>query len=488
MKFSTKIIRSLNETADHRPIRFHQAFIRGTFDGDIQIAALSCPRGNAKSWLFGQLMAQALIPGSPLYTRGFEDLCVAGSLDQARVMVQFMRQVLEPKGDEWVFVDSSQRLQVKHTATNTRVRVLSSSAKRALGIANFRRIYCDEPGSWEARNGELLWSALTTSLGKVPGQSVLIAGTIAPASPESWWPEHLEGGNGPGRYVQVVQADPSEPWDQWRTIQRANPMVWHNAALRRTILRERDEARKLDKKRPTFEAFRLNRLVDVINDPLVQVDDWKAVERRPVPPRKGRPIVGWDSGAERSWSAAWCLWPNGRSECYALAPGIPSLQVRERQDAQPRGLYVGLHAVGNLLVDVGRRVSRPEVLVKHLRRKGINPRVVYCDRFQLGALRDAAPWPIQPRITRWSESTEDIGAFWRLVKDGPFSVDKPSRPLARLGMGQAVVERDSSGNCRLKKKRSVRSRDDVAVAGVLASGGLERYWRRPRLKWRFTTG
>ena len=81
-----------------------------------------------------------------------------------------------------------------------------------------------------------------------------------------------------------------------------------------------------------------------------------------MPDREGRPLVGVDVGAERSWSGAWCLWQNGRVEAYALCPGVPGLAERERQDAVPAGLYQRLADDGVLMVDEGRRMGRIEVL------------------------------------------------------------------------------------------------------------------------------
>ena len=221
---------------------------------------------------------------------------------------------------------------------------------------------------------------------------------------------------------------------------------------------------------------------------LIPVDSWKQVEARPVPQRTGRPIVGLDLGAERSWSGSWCLWRNGRSEAYALCPGIPDLAERERQDGQPRGLYRRLHENGVLLVDEGLRVSRPQVLLDHLVAAGIVPEVIYCDRFALGALKDAVAgrWPVEPRVTRWSEATEDIG-FRRLVADGPLSVAGESRPLARLALSEAVAHSDDQGSVRLAKRMGTKSRDDVAVAAVLAAGALARILgrRTPARTWRY---
>ena len=480
-----KAMRGLGTTI----LPFHERWIRRAFAPDIEVAALSAPRGSAKSWSFGQLCALALRPGSPTFEKGIEVLMVSGSLEQSRIMLSFVRQALEDVEDDYRWLDSGQRLQVTHKKTGTKLRVLSSSGKRALGLSQFSTIYADEPASYEARGGALMWDALRQSLGKRDGQRLFLIGTRAPAEPGSWWPELLDAGSGPGRHVEVLAAPPDEPWDAWRTALKANPLLRVSESLRRTVLRERDEARKSETMRRSYEAFRLNRMIDVSTEVLVEVEAWRRVEGRPVPPREGRPILGLDLGSERSWSAAWALWPNGRSEVYALAPGIPDLDERERMDAIPRGLYRRLQADGVLLVDEGLRVSRPAVLVEHLFDLGIRPAAIYCDRFNLGGLEDAVGGrcPVVPRTTRWSESTEDVAAFRRLVADGPLSVVPEGRALAALALSQASVLSDDQGSVRLQKKRHGRSRDDVAVAGVLAAGALVRHLGREqhRPRWRY---
>ena len=442
----------------------------------------------AKTWLAAQLAALAITPGSPTFERGIEVLAVSASLEQSRVLLTFVREALADDYDDYRWLDSGQRLAVTHKATGTKLRVLSSSGKRAMGLSQFSTIFADEPGSWEVRGGQLMWDALRQSLGKRVGQRLLLIGTRAPAEAGSWWPSLLDGGSGPGTHVTVRSAPPDEPWDAWPTIRKVNPLVMHSKSLRRTILRERDDARRSPELRPAFEAYRLNRQVDVYADVLIAVEAWKRVEARPVPPRAGRPIVGIDLGSERSWSAAWCLWRNGRSECYAVAPGIPDLAERERADAMPRGLYRKLAADGALIVDEDLRVSRPATLIDHLLGSGIRPEVVYCDRFMLGTLQDAvgARWPVVPRVTRWSEATEDISAFRKLVADGPLSIASECRALALVGLSQAAVASDDQGSVRIVKKRHGRSRDDVAVAGVLAAGALVRAMAKPARRPRRT--
>ena len=97
----------------------------------------------------------------------------------------------------------------------------------------------------------------------------------------------------------------------------------------------------------------------------------------------------------------------------------------------------------------------------------------------------AVDFPYRPESPDGREATEDISAFRQFVKDGPLSLVAECVPLARLGMSQASIENDRQGSVRLRKRRTGRSRDDVAVAGVLACGGLARSLSRPTTTWRY---
>ena len=167
-----------------------------------------------------------------------------------------------------------------------------------------------------------------------------------------------------------------------------------------------------------------------------------------------------------------------------FAPGIPGLAERERQDAMPRGGYQWLADSGALLVDQGRHMARPGLLIRHLVESGIEPGLMLSDRFIHGAVQDAVAgrWPLIVRKTRWSESTEDIAAFRRLALDGPprLSIAEESQPLALTALSQTKVESDRQGSARILKFRHGRSRDDVAVAGVLAAGATVRAGASPR--------
>ena len=358
--------------------------------------------------------------------------------------------------------------------------MLSSSGKRALGLSQFSMIIADEPASWEERGGRLLFDAVRQSLGKLPHQRVLLIGTRAPSPDDGWWPELLDAGSGDGLHVTDLHAGPELAWDSWGAICAANPLVHTVPTIRKKILRERAEARRTPTMRPSYESYRLNRGGLGEATVLIEADAWKLLLTRDVAPRAGRPVVGVDLGASRSWSALWALWPNGRSECYAVCAGIPDLPERERQDAQPAGLYRRLEADGALLVDEGMHTARPSTLLAHMVERGIQPSLILADRFKESDFRDvvARRWPFRLRATRWSEATEDVSAFRELVKDGPMSIAPECRALAGVSIAQAAVQVDGD-SVRVVKRAGRRSRDDVAVAGVLAAGELARRLRRP---------
>ena len=83
------------------------------------IAALSCPRGNGKSWLCGRLVARSLTPGDSLFDEGVENVLVSASRPQAAIVLEFAREALgEAQGYRW------RKDGVEHLDSRTRVRVI----------------------------------------------------------------------------------------------------------------------------------------------------------------------------------------------------------------------------------------------------------------------------------------------------------------------------------------------------------------------------
>ena len=467
---------------DLRP--FQRRFLRAVDDRAFDTCGLSLPRGNGKSRLAAYILTRALTPDDPLFVAGTESVIAAASLEQGRICFRFVREVLEPMG-AYRFLDSNTRIGVVHKATNTRLRVIGSNGRTAMGLVRCPLVVADEPGSWEVSGGTLLHDAIQTAQGK-PGSPLkaLYIGTVAP-SVSGWWAGMIADGTHGSMYVQMLQGDP-EKWDKWSEIRRVNPLTAISPDFRRKLLEERDAARADSRLKARFLSYRLNVPSGDESTMLLTVDDWERVTARPVPERIGRPIVGIDLGAGRAWSAAVALWRNGRVEALAVAPGIPDLTVQEKRDRVPVGTYLKLAAGGALRVAEGLRVQPPAALHDAIRRAWGAPEVIICDRFRLSELQDCVNGtPVVPRVARWSEASEDIRAVRKIALDGPLACAESSRPLLTASLAAAMVKTDDQGSVRLVKKGTNNTgRDDVAAALILAVGALSRA-PKPRRSWRY---
>ena len=454
---------------------FQRDFLRAALAPGVDTAALSLPRGNGKTWLAGYILARCLTPGDKLHVAGAEYLLCAASIEQARLCYRFVQETLQPLGG-YRFLDASNRIGATHTATNTRLRVLSSNGKTAMGIVGTPLLVADEPGSWETVGGTLMYDAISTAMGK-PGSSLraIFIGTLAPAT-AGWWHDLVSDGSHHSTYVQALQGD-AERWDSWPEIRRVNPLTSISADFRRKLLEERDGARSDGRLKARFLSYRLNVPSGDESTLLLTTDDWERLAGRSVPARSGRPIVGVDLGGGRAWSAAVAVWKSGRIEALAVAPGIPDIEAQEKRDRVPPGTYRALVDSGQLRVADGLRVQPPGQLWETVRETWGQPVNTVCDRFRLSELQDAtgSAANLEPRVSRWSEAAFDIRSLRKLVKDGPFAVAEESRLLLAASLSAAMVKNDDQGNTRLAKRGTNNTgRDDVAAALMLAAGAFAR--------------
>ena len=451
-------------------LSFQQAFVDAVcrVNRPPEIAILSTPRANGKSWLCGGLVARSLTPGDPLFEPGVENILVSSSTAQARIVLEFARSALGESGDYRWRNDG-----VVHLASRARVRIVSSDARRALGLgANVRLIIADEPGAWSPIQGRRLWDAMLTSLGKRRTQ-ILIVGTLAPAplqGPASWWPSLVAEGSGEGRHVSLLQAD-AEKWRDFSEVLRCNPVSSINPYLKQTLEREHKAALASERAARTFKQFRLNIPGDPVeSQPLITAAEWERVCARPVPPAEGRPIIGVDLGGNRSWSAAAALWPNGRIESFAVAPGVPSLADQEREDQVAEGTYTELVRSGGLTVDAGRAV--PDIGLLLARIWAYEPLALVCDNYRAPELYQVVGGRVRviERARSGGEATSNIQGLRSLLLDTQAGVVAESRALLAAAWAQTNLVIGNDGLTKVTKLDQRRSRDDAAAALLLAAG------------------
>ena len=409
---------------------------------------------------------------------GKEYILGAASIEQARFTYNFIRADLEPTG-EYRFIDSATRLGVTHRPTNTKLRVISSNAKTSFGFVGVPIVVLDEPGALEIVGGQMLSDSLFTAQGKVGSRlKLILIGTLAPMATSAghWWYDLVHGGNVGRTHVQYFHGE-RETWDKWQTIRKANPLVAIDANFRAKLLEERDAARLDTRLKARFMSYRLNIPTRDESEMLLTVDDWEAVEARPVPERKGRAIVGVDCGGGRAWSAAVAVYPNGLIDALAVAPGIPPIEDQEKRDRVAPGLYQKLVDDGLLHIAHGLRVPTIGQVWETVRDEWGKPQFLICDRFRVPELKDAVKHGarIEERVTRWSDAAFDIRALRKGAKDGPFSVTPEARLLLAASLSVAMVKNDDAGNTRLVKRGTNNTaRDDVAAALLLAAGAHAR--------------
>ena len=217
--------------------RFQRRFLDAALAPAVDVACLSIPRGNGKSFLAAHVLTRCLTPGDVLFEAGKEYLMLAASLTQARIVFRFVRGALDGKKG-YRFEDSTLRIGVTHVPTKTRLRVVSSNAKQAFGIVDTPLVVGDEPGAWLTAQGTLMADALETALGK-PGSpmKVLYIGTLAPST-SGWWHDLIAGGSRGSIHVTALQGD-RETWDSWQTIRKANPLTAISPEFRRKLLAAR---------------------------------------------------------------------------------------------------------------------------------------------------------------------------------------------------------------------------------------------------------
>ena len=460
---------------------FQREIMAAVESPEYDTVAVSIPRGNGKSFLAAHVLARGLTPGDPLHVSGSEYLLCAASIEQARLCFRFIRERLEPTG-EYRWIDSATRIGIKHLASNTSLRVLSSNGKTGMGIVNSAICVADEGGSWEINGGQLMWDALTTAQGKPNSPlKLIVIGTLAPMATGAghWFYDLIDDGTKGDVWVKTLQGDPAK-WDKWNEIRRCNPLVAVDANFRKKLLSERDAARRDPRLRARFQSYRLNIPSGDESAMLLNADDLERILKRPVPPREGRPVVGVDMGENRAWCAATAWYPNGRLEAVAIAPGVPDIQAQEVRDRVPRGTYARLVETGKLIVADGWRVPPATMMADLIRTEFGTPTKTLLDRFRLYQLEDCSKGlRLESRVTRYSEASADIRALRKYAKDGPLAVDRDSRLLLTASLTAAQVENDTSGNTRMYKRNNNVGRDDVAAAAVLCAGEIERIAAKP---------
>lgn len=451
---------------------FQDAIMRRVHDPNFRTVALSMPRGNGKTFLAALLLHDLINENSDRFlSPGQNALCLASTLDQARLVFNYLRAWLDHKSSRYQFADSVNLLSVRHRETGAKIRAISSNGKSAMGLVGVPFVVADEPGAWQVTGGALMHSALQTAQGKLGSDlRVMYIGTLAP-SMRGWWPEMVNAGTSKsdGRFVFHLSADPKK-WDRWPEIKRVNPVTSAHDLGVKVLKSELRAAQRSSRQKAEFLSYRLNVPAGDESTVLLTLAEWDRCLARKPEPMEGQPVIGVDLGASRAWSAAVAIWPTHRVEAFAVCPGIPDISEQEQRDRVPAGSYQSLVDDGHLIPARGLRVVPPAMVADMIRARWPNYCMAVADRFRESELLDAGLAGLVTRVTMWSQASEDIRALRRMAADGRLSVNG-SADLIAESLCATEIKSDESGNMRMVKKGyDNMGRDDVAAALVLAAG------------------
>ena len=179
--------------------------------------------------------------------------------------------------------------------------------------------------------------------------------------------------------------------------------------------------------------------------PLITSAEWERVCARPVPAAEGRPVVGVDLGGNRSWSACAAIFPTGRIEAWALAPGVPTLAEQEHADHVADGAYAELVKSGGLSLDAGRAVPSVERLLSRV--WAWEPAALVSDPYRSPELHKAVSGRarVVERAKSGGEATSNIQSLRSLLLDSNAGVVAESRALLAAAFAQTSLVIDNAG-------------------------------------------
>ena len=222
-------------------------------------------------------------------------------------------------------------------------------------------VIADEPAQWPTNDGQRMYTALMTALGKHQLSRLIAIGT-RPDDSHHWFSRMLYGGRH-GTYAQVHAPTVGADDFSKRSIREANPALYRMPALAEAVEREKHLAKKGGPDLASWRTYRLNRGTPELGtrEKIVTLDDWNACvyERRDLPKVTGPVAIGFDLGGTASMSALAAYWPETGLFVVRGAFGtIPDLAIRGRND-EVDDRYVVMKDRGEFRVYPGRVTNEP---------------------------------------------------------------------------------------------------------------------------------
>ena len=257
---------------------WQRRFITGAFKAGVRTAALSLPRGNAKTATLA-FVASCFLRG-PLAVPNSHIIVCAASIEQARLLFNDVLAALPDPANKkkWKVWDSNTAVRIQNKANGVQLRVIGSDPKKAHGLRGVLYLL-DEPAQWSRNEGRKMYNALSTAMMKVPGCRLIALGT-RPERDDHWFAKLLDGG---ADYYLEYKSEARKTWWSLKSIRKANPAYDYLPSLREDLLHARDKAKADDEERQSFIAYRLNQGVPETLDTLENLIDLPVFQDIEVP-------------------------------------------------------------------------------------------------------------------------------------------------------------------------------------------------------------
>ena len=462
-----------------------RSFIERVYgSNDVRLAVHSEPRGNGKTGLVAGLAICHLIgpEGEP---RG-ECYSAAVNRLQAALMFEEMAAIIERVDDLAALVHirrGGARRFIEVVAgdnAGASYEALSADARRGHGLAPSWWAY-DEMAQ---TNDRRLFDALATGMGKRKRSLGIILSTQAADDehPLSQLIDDGLAGTDPSIVVDLTCAPPDADVFDRDVIRACNPALGIFLD-EKTIFKEAEQARRLPSSESSYRNLRCNQRIAATPDLLVTPTVWALGDDAISPEifRDGRPVfAGLDLSARLDLTALVLAAEDDSGNIHLLPVAWTpesTLAARTQRDNAP---YDAWHRAGALRSTPGLAIDYEYVLADiALVTEGMNLVQVSYDRWNINALRQTCSrmgmvLPLVEFIQGWKSFSPAIREFEVAAIKGQFR--HGGHPVLRWCVANTMIVRGPAGDPaqnRKPEKRRANGRIDLAVAALMAVGGMK---------------
>ena len=477
---------------------FQQDFIRRAFpdDRNVRNAILSVARKNGKTALIAIVVIAAL--RGPLFRRNGQIISAARSRDQASIVFNYARRMIEVSGIGRHFVIRPTRREIECPETGVIYQAVSADATTQHGKSPFLCIH-DELGQVRGASDDL-YGTMKTSMGAYEQALEIIISTQAATDADLLsvlLDDALDSDDPTKAAILYAAPEEADPWHR-ETWLMANPALG-TFRSERDIAQQASEAERLPSIEANFRNLILNQRISTAQ-PWLTASLWKSGQA-PIDRdlfTDGRPVYGGldlsvredltalvlvcadDDGRVHVWPTAWT--PQATMSQRAVRDRAPfDVWAKDGFLIPTPGAVVNLRDVAAFLVECGLEMNLAEINVDPYRMAELTRML---EDMEKDAANAGQPFPFRVgldgefsflhktpqgygHMTAGVEGVEHLALQNQLIHG--------MSPVLTWCVANSTLTQDTFGNRKIDKRRR-ENRIDAAVALAMAVKSL--LWHR----------